>query len=174
MAERYRLEALRRVKQHVRERAERELAGALRALNAARLKEEELVREKIAIVERWLAVRAEMHAKMSDGGFVSDGRVYVNYLRKLKEEEEAKELEIEAQREVVAQCEVTGARARREYIEATKEWRTMEKHKELWRKKVEAELTRREEREYDELAGTMAQLKRWRGEVGSTEHALGR
>ena len=56
------------------------------------------------------------------------------------------------------------ARARRDYVDAARELQVMEKHKELWEKKLQNELTRKEEREMDELGGTIHQLRRWRGE----------
>lgn len=174
MAERYRLEALLQIKAHEKKRAEIALAKAIQALQAARKKEEGLVREKKAIIEQWLATRDQMRERMDGGGIVFDGTVYVNYLRKLKEDEEAKEEEIEAQREVVTECETAVASCRRDYIDASKELQVMEKHKDLWRKKVQQALSRREEREFDDLANTITQLKRWKGEGEGTRQALGR
>lgn len=174
MAERYRLEALLRIKANEKHQAEVALARAIAALQAARKKEEDLVREKKAIIEHWLAAREEMRERMDQGGLIFDGTIYVNYLRKLKEEEEAKEREIVAQRELVQECEQAVAARRRDYIDASKEMQVMEKHKDLWRKKVQQELSRREEREFDELANTITQLKRWKGEGEETARALGR
>ncbi|MBI4367009.1 MAG: hypothetical protein HY543_09345 [Deltaproteobacteria bacterium] len=170
---RYRLEALLRIKQHEKHRAEARLAKAIVALQEARKKEEALVREKQAIVEQWLVTRGEMRAKMDQGGLIFDGAVYVNYLRKLKEDEEAKEREIETQRDAVLHCEAQVAACRRDYIDAARELQIMEKHKDLWRKKVAHEMSRKEEREFDELANTIAQLRRWHGEKEETAHTLG-
>ena len=101
---------------------------------------------------------------MGHGARVGEGNVHVNFLRKLKEDEEAKAQEIEDQKEVVAECEDRMAMARRLYIDACKELQVMEKHKELWEKKMRDEISRKEVREMDELGGTIHQLRRWRGE----------
>ncbi|OGQ49457.1 MAG: hypothetical protein A3I09_04260 [Deltaproteobacteria bacterium RIFCSPLOWO2_02_FULL_47_10] len=101
---------------------------------------------------------------MDRGAVVGEGNVHVNFLRKLKEDEETKQKEIAEQHEVVLEAEQTVAKARREYIDAAKEHQVMLKHKDLWRKKVQAELTRKEEREFDELGNTIHQLRKWKGE----------
>ncbi|MFA4970973.1 MAG: hypothetical protein WC683_00065 [bacterium] len=160
----YRLEALLRIKARLKKRAEVALARALIELKKAREKLEELKEEKKKIVERWREARQEMRRDLSAGIVVKKGNVHVNFLRKLKEDEEKKEEEIEDQKAVVEDCETAVAKARREYIDASKQLQIMEKHKDLWAKKVRDELTRKEEREMDELSTTIHQLKRWRGE----------
>jgi flagellar export protein FliJ len=162
--QRYRLQALLTIKGMAKKRAEIALGKALAALKEARDRIEKLKAEKRKIVERWKQARADMKARMGHGAAVGEGNVHVNFLRKLKEDEEAKEREIEDQKEVVAECEEQVAIARRAYIDACKELQIMEKHKDLWEKKVRDELTRKEEREMDELGGTIHQLRRWRGE----------
>ena len=160
----YRLQALLNIKAHAKKRAEALLARALIELKKAKEKLEKLKEEKKEIIERWKAARLEMKKKLQAGPMVKEGNVHVNFLRKLKEDEEAKQKEIEEQEGVVDECEGAVARARREYIDAARELQVMEKHKELWEKKVRDELTRKEEREMDELGGTIHQLRRWRGE----------
>lgn len=162
--QKYRLQALLTIKAQAKKRAEVLLARAIIALKEAKEKLEKLKKEKEKIIERWKKARAEMKGKMSGGALVGEGNVHVNFLRKLKEDEAKKEEEIEDQKQVVAECEEDVAKARRAYIDAAKELKVMEKHKELWEKKIRDELTRKEEREMDELGGTIHQLKRWRGE----------
>jgi len=106
---------------------------------------------------------------MDVGVMVGDGNVHVNFMRKLKEDEEAKDEEIEDQEIVVEECESQVAVARRDYIDASKELQVMEKHKELWEKKIKNEINRKEQRELDELGGTIHQLRKWRGEKTVTE-----
>ena len=160
----YRLEALLKIKARMKKRAEIALAKAIVELKKAREKLEELKKEKRKIVERWKEARADMKRELSTGMAVKKSNVHVNFMRKLKEMEEAKQEEIEDQEGVVEDCEAAAALARREYIEAAKQHQIMEKHKELWEKKVRKEITRKEEREMDELGGTIHQLRRWRGE----------
>ncbi len=160
----YRLQALLTIKQRAKQRAEVMLAKAIVALTRAREKLAKLQEEKEEIIEKWKASRAEMKRKMLSGAVVKEGNVHVNYLRKLKEDEEAKQVEIEDQEAVVLECEEGVVRARRDYVDAARELQVMEKHKELWEKKLRNEITRKEEREMDELGGTIHQLRRWRGE----------
>ncbi|MBN1282907.1 MAG: flagellar FliJ family protein [Proteobacteria bacterium] len=160
----YRLEALLRIKARMKKRAEMALARAIVELRKAKEKLEKLKEEKKKIVERWHEARKEMRRDMAGGIAVKKSNVHVNFMRKLKEDEEAKEEEIEDQKAVVEDCEAQVAKARREYIDAAKQLQIMEKHRELWQKKVDDEITRKEEREMDELSTTIHQLKRWRGE----------
>lgn len=103
----------------------------------------------------------ELHQKMSAGqAHVKDGSVRVNFLRKLEEDEKKKEEEIKAQMRVIENCEIEVKRARRDYIDASKDLRIMEKHKEFWRKRVLAEISRQEEKEMDELGNVMHELKK--------------
>lgn len=161
---RYRLQALLTIKQRMKTKAETALALAIKALIEAREKLKKLEKEKEEIIEAWRQARKEMKSKISTGVMIGEGNVYVNYLRKLKEEEEKKEQEIEDQKGVVEEAEVAVKTARKEYIEACKELRIMEKHKELWAKKVREEISRREEREMDELGNVIHQLRKMHGE----------
>ena len=165
----YRLQALLTIKARLKKKAEMALARALIELKEAREKLEELEREKEEIVERWHEARDEMNREMQTGVAVKKGNVHVNFLRKLKEDEEAKQEEIEDQEHVVEDCELAVAAARREYIDAAKELQVMEKHKELWEKKVREEITRKEQKEMDELGGAIHQLRKWRGEKSMFE-----
>jgi flagellar export protein FliJ len=162
--QKYRLEALLSIKRRLKKKAEALLAVAIKNLTEAKERLKELEKEKEEIVKKWEKSRVEMKTKMVDGSAIGEGKVHLNYLRKLKEDEEEKEEEIEDQKEVVSEAEEEVKSARREYIEACKELRVMEKHKELWQKKVKAEITRREEREMDELGSTIHQLRKMRGE----------
>ncbi len=165
----YRLQALLTTKERIKKRAEMALAIAITELRKAKERLEELKEEKKEIIEKWKEARIEMKKRMSGGAFVGEGTVHVNYLRKLKEDEEAKEKEIEEQKEVISDCEAKVAKARQDYIDAVKEVRIMQKHKELWEKKLNEEITKKEEAELDELGSTIHQLKKWRGEKSALQ-----
>lgn len=167
---RYRLQALLTIKEREKNRAAELLARAIVALQEARKKEKELIEEKEKIIKKWFEARDEMRHIMDKGGVIEEGNVHVRFLRKLKEDEEQKQKEIEEQHEVVLEAETAVVSARKEYISAAKEHQVMVKHKELWRKKEQAELSRKEEREFDELGNTIHQLKKWKGE--KSEFAL--
>ncbi len=162
--QRYRLQALLTIKQREKDRAAKALAQAIADLQEAREKEKELVEEKEEIVKKWFKARDDMKEEMDTGVIVGEGNVHVNYLKKLKDDEEDKQEEIDEQYEVVVEAQEAVINARREYIDAAKEHQIMLKHKELWQKKIKAELTKKEEREFDDLGNTIHQIKKWKGE----------
>lgn len=157
---RYRLQPLLEIKLRARKRAEIRLAKAIAHLEAEKKKLKKLEEEKQAIIKRQKECRRELHEKVSGGrAHVRDGSIRVNFLKKLGDDEKEKDKEIVAQKQTIEACETEVKRARREYIDAVKDLRVMEKHKDLWRKKVQAEITRQEEKEMDELGNIIHQLK---------------
>lgn len=162
--QRYRLQVLLTLRDRMKKKAECALARALKALQDAKDRLEKLEEEKKKILEEQEKARAEMTGRMNAAAMVGEGNVYVNFLRKLKDDEDDKEEEIEDQKGVIVEKEEGVAIARREYIDAAKQLRVMKKHKELWEKKIRHELNRREQKEMDELGGTIHQLRKWRGE----------
>jgi len=156
----YRLEPLLLIKTRARKQAEIRLAQAIMRLEQERKKLKKLEEEKQTIIKRRKECRRELHNKILEGhAHARDGSVRVNYLRKLEEDEKKKAEEIENQKQVIENCELQVKRARRDYIDAVKDLRVIEKHKDLWKKKVQKELTRIEEREMDELGNVIHQLK---------------
>ena len=162
--EKYRLQAMLTIKQREKKRAEVALAIAIKELNEAKKREEKLIKEKEDIIKSWQLAKKKMTKEMAGGSSIFDGNVHTNFLKKLKEDEEEKEKEIEEQKEVVAEAEEEVAKARRDYIDAAKELQIMEKHKELWVKKVQKEINRKEESELNDLGNIIHQLRKWRGD----------
>ena len=157
----YRLQPLLVIKAQAKKKSEIRLARAIAELEKARKRLKELEREKEEILRRRKECRMELHRKVSGGqAHVKDGSVRINFLRKLEEDEKKKEEEIQAQKRVIENCETIVKRARRDYIDASKDLRVMEKHKELWRKKMNLELLREEEKEMDELGNVMHELRK--------------
>lgn len=149
------------IKERAKKRAEIRLAKAIQELEQARKKLKKLEEEKQEIIRRRKECRRELHDKVSAGqATAKDGHNRVNYLRKLEDDEKKKGEEIEAQKKVIEQCEIQVKRARRDYIDAAKDLRVMEKHKELWRKKLQMHMTREEEKEMDELGNVIHQLRK--------------
>ena len=89
--QKYRLQALLSLKERMKRRAEMMLAKAINELAEAKKKLKELEEEKVKIHERWLEARSDMKSKMSVGVVVGESNVHVNFLRKLKEDEENKQ-----------------------------------------------------------------------------------
>ncbi len=162
--QKYRLQALLTIKANALRRAEIALAKAIIALRKAKERLKELEEEKKEIEGKIRKAPPEMRDRMSLGAQIGEGKRHVNFLRKLKEDKAQKEEEIEDQQQLVEERTEDVARARRAYIDAAKALKVMEKHKELWEKKIKEELTKKEEREMDELGSTIHQLRRWRGE----------
>jgi flagellar export protein FliJ len=162
--QKYRLQALLTIKQRLKKKAEILLAKAIARLKEEREVLKRLEKEKQEIIKKWKEARKEMKRKMDVGGMVGEGNVYVNFLRKLKEDEEKKDEEIEEQKLLIEECKARVVAARQDYINAAKELQIMEKHKELWEKKVRQELSQKEAKEMDELGTTIHELRRWRGE----------
>ena len=149
------------MKERALKNAEIRLAKALQELDQAKKKLKKLEEEKQAIIKRRRECRRELHDKIAAGqARARDGHNRVNYLRKLEDDEKKKAEEIEVQKKVLEQCEIQVKRARRDYINAVKDLRVMEKHKDLWKKKLQMEMTREEEKEMDELGNVIYQLKK--------------
>lgn len=166
---RYRLQALLNIKQRVKDKAESALAAAIKRLVEAREKLKKLQKEKEEIIKKWEESRKKMVREFGEGSMIGEGNVHINYMRKLKEDEEEKQEEIEDQEDVIKEAEEGVKSARRDYIDACKELRMMEKHKKLWEKKEKTKITKREEKEMDELGNTIHQLRRMRGEKALNE-----
>ena len=157
----YRLQPLLQIKEQARKRAEIALAKALVRLEKEKKKLSQLEEEKREIIRRRKKIRLELHQKVSTGqASAKDGQVGINFLRKLEDDEKQKDDEITAQKKTIEECETSVKRTRRDYIDAVKEVRVMEKHKELWRKKVRKELERQEEKELDELGMVIHELRK--------------
>ncbi len=162
--EKYRLQPLLQIKLRNKRAAEIELAKAIKALKDEEEKLKKLEEEKQEILRKREEARHEM-ATMVGGGesVVADSHSHLNFLKKLKEDEEKKDQEIEDQKEVIQQAQDRVAQAKRDYIDACKEVKIMEKHKELWQKKLKMELDREEQKSMNELGNIVHQLRRMRG-----------
>lgn len=166
----YRLQALLESKERAKTKAEIALAKAIVALEEAKKKEKQLKEEKAAIRTRRKEARHKLETELLEGpGVAGAGERHVSFMRGLEEDEKRKDKEIERQKEVVASCETACRRARRDYIDAVKDLRVMEKHRQLWAKKLKAELDRREDEELDEIGQMLPRLSHnrqqaWMGE----------
>ena len=163
-AEKYRLQVMLTIRQRLKRKSEMELARAFKKLSEAKEKLKELEEELTNIIERWQAARKEMRAELNSGAAVGKSNVHVNFMRKLKDDELEKEEEIAEQKEAVEEAKEAMKQARRDYIDASQALQVMEKHKELWAKKVKGELSKREAKELDQLGQTVHKLRSWRGE----------
>lgn len=157
----YRLQPILIVKDAEKRKSEIELARALSALEEEKKKLKKLEEERVALRIR-IKERRKAHSEKVSAGETSirDNEVFLNYLRKLKEDDEELERKINEQNERVRLAEERAKRARRAYIKACTELRMMEKHKELWEKKLQQALTAKENKELGELGNVLHGLNR--------------
>lgn len=152
----YRMQALLEIRERAKEQAEQAFAEAQRAVVAERQKqkvmEEDLVRRRSERKARVDAFIKEIMARGTGaGGLQQMGR----FEQRLKDEEAALELEIEAQKERVRQAEQLAEQRRAEMAEAAKELKAIEKHKEAWAKQVKEEREKREELVQEEIGSAL-------------------
>jgi len=162
--ETYRLQALLRLRDRLKRQAQMELGKAIKKLEEEKERLEELEKEKEELIENWKLARKNMKGEFGGGTVAGRGNVHVNFLRKLEDDQEAKDEEIEDQEQVIEDAEEELAEARKAYIEAAQALQVMEKHKELWQKKLQGALSKREAKEMDQLGQNIHQLRNWRGE----------
>jgi hypothetical protein len=152
----YRMQALLEIRGRAKEAAEQAFADAQRAVVAARQKqkelEEDLVRRRAERKARVDAYLKEILARGTGAG----GLVQMNrFEQRLKDEEAALQLEIDAQKERVRQAEQFAEQKRAEMAEAAKELKAIEKHKEAWAKQVKEERDKREELVQEEIGSAL-------------------
>lgn len=158
--EKYRLQAMLQVKVRNKRNSEIALAKAFKELKAEEKHLRDLEEEKQEIVQRRQDARRDHSRKVATGeSRMSDSHAHMNFIKKLQEDEDIKDREIEAQIEVVKKAEEKVAQAKRDYIDACKEVKIMEKHKELWKKKVKAQLEKEDAKIMNELGNVLHQLR---------------
>lgn len=160
-APKYRLQVLLTLKERAKRQAEIDLARAIKKLEEEKKKLEELEDEKKKLLERIESERQEMREKVGGGeALVKDPQVHLNFIRKLKEDLEELERKIEDQKEQVRLAERGVQRARSDYILAAQEMDVMQKHKELWEKKLRKELNAADNKMMNELGNVIHQMNK--------------
>jgi flagellar export protein FliJ len=161
--EKYRLEAMLQVRLRNKRNAEIDLAKSFKVLKAEEAKLRNLEEEKKEIVQRREDSRRDHSRKVASGeSRVSESHTHMNFIKKLQEDEDQKDKEIAEQQEVVKKAEEKVALAKRDYIAACKEVKIMEKHKELWKKKLKVELEKEEAKVMNELGNVLHTLRAMR------------
>lgn len=154
-AKKYRLQPVLGAREQSKREAERLLAARMAQLADA---EEELARRLGAVEEcraRQTSARAEMLESMSGGAAASKALAHRTHLADLRAQEERLRAEAEEQRGTVARCETEVERARLALVEAAREVRVIEKHKENWRERERRESVRREQKINDEIGAIL-------------------
>ncbi|HCU23378.1 MAG TPA: hypothetical protein DF383_00030 [Deltaproteobacteria bacterium] len=161
--EKYRLQPMLDVKLRNKRQAEINLGKAIRVLKEEEERLKVLEEEKQEIIRKREQARHEMAEMLRMGeSVVADSHGHLNFIKRLKEDEEKKDVEIEDQKDTIRRAEDKVAAAKRDYIEACKEVKIMEKHKELWRKKLKIQLEKEEAKQMNELGNISHQLRKMR------------
>jgi Flagellar FliJ protein. len=159
--EKYRLQPLLQVKERNKRKSEIELAKSISALKEEERRLKQLEDEKNQILANIEKTRKEMANMVGMGeSRVADSQTRLLFIKKLKEDEKKKDEEIELQKEAIKRAEERVAQAKRDYIDACKEVKVMEKHKELWKKKIRQELEKEEAKLMNELGNVIHQLRK--------------
>ena len=157
----YRLQVLVVLKEKAKKRSEIALARAIMALKAEEEKLKKLKEEKNKLEERIARERRELHKEVASGqARAKDPQVRLNFLRKLKEDLEELERKIEMQKQAVEQAKLKVARCRQDYILAAQELNMMEKHRELWEKKLKKQLDDKENKVLGEIGQVIHQMNK--------------
>jgi len=160
----YRLQPLILVKEKHKKQMEIELGRAIKNLAEQKERLKTLEKEKEQIIQKKKDARLNMSRHVTAGETrIFDSGLHLNYLEKLQDDLVAKEKEIERQHEIIKEAEERVKKARRNYIDASKDLKTMEKHKELWYKKLMKELSYKEQKELNELGNVIHQIRQGAG-----------
>jgi flagellar export protein FliJ len=151
----YRLQPVLGAREQAKREAERLLAARRQQLAEA---EEELARRLRAVEEcraRQTSARDEMLQTMSGGAAAARALAHRTHLADLRAQEEDLQAEAEEQRGAVSRCEAEVEKARAALVEAAREVRVIEKHKENWRERERREAVRREQKINDEIGAIL-------------------
>ena len=161
----YRLEALLIVKERNKKSAEAELARAKKQLEEEKQTLKRFEEEKERIIAAKLNARLKMSQHVTSGETrVFDSSIHLNYLEKLQEDLTNKEQEIKYQHEKIERAKDKVEMAKKDFIQASKELQAMEKHKEMWVKKVMKELDAKEQKQMNELGNAIFQIRKMASE----------
>lgn len=157
----YRLEALLKIKKRAKRQSEMDLARALREEKEEKQRLESLEEAKEKIIKRKDVLRNEMKEKMAEGGVsIKETQLHLRFIDKLNLDQESVEKEVVDQKKLYQMAKEKTQRARRDYMDAASELNIMEKHKELWQKKLNKQLTALENKKMGELANVIHQVQK--------------
>jgi flagellar export protein FliJ len=160
----YRLQALLDIRTRAEDEAKEAFSAAVKAAEKEKQAlaglQKDLERRK---VERKAKVAAFLQEVTAKGAGVGGFQQMHRFEQRLKDEEAQLALEIDRQREVVAQAEKLVEQRRAEMAEAAKERKAIEKHRDTWKAEVRKERMAREELNQEEIGNTL-HLQRVRAE----------
>jgi flagellar export protein FliJ len=154
-AKKYRLETVLGIRNRAREEAARQVALRLQQLQAA---EEELARRRKKLqtcYEQQNNAQKAMHEELSRGIQARGILAHQNYLNDLRNLETQLQADVEKQIHAVTKAEKELAATREKLIEAARDLKSIEAHKENWQTAVQKEASKRDQKISDEIGAIL-------------------
>jgi flagellar export protein FliJ len=149
----YRLQALYDLREKAKEEAEEHYAEKRRAV-AEQEKILDDMKQQLRDMAAAREARKHEYAEKMRSGELNVNQINANdrHIEKLKQEEQAFQVEIQRQGERVREAEAEAEEAMQAMLAATQELKALEKHKEKWLKQVKREQMLKEEDAADDIA----------------------
>ncbi|MEW5848545.1 MAG: flagellar assembly protein FliH [Myxococcota bacterium] len=152
----YRLQTLFDMREKARKEAEDAYAEAMKAKLAEEKKLEEMKQELERMIQAREAKRLEYAERAAKGEYnVSQIQANHRHIDRMKEKEGAFKMEIEKQKDAIKRAEEVVEEKKQAMIEATQEFKALEKHKEKWAQEVKREMAIKEEDNLEDIAQTI-------------------
>ncbi|MBN2359074.1 MAG: flagellar assembly protein FliH [Deltaproteobacteria bacterium] len=149
----YDLQTLFEIRERSKKAAEDAFAEQQKAVAKEQTRLDEMKAELAAKVEYREKKRIEYLEKAAKGEMnVHTITQSQRHIERLKEEEAAYEVEIDKQRERLKEAEKVLDKRRQEMVDANREFKALEKHKEKWVKKKKKEIEAKEEDAAEDIA----------------------
>lgn len=154
-AKKYRLETVLDIRNRAKDEAARQVALRFQQLEKA---EQELARRRMNLqncYEKQNQAQAKMSEDLSKGLQAQSILAHQNYLNDLRKQEIELQAEVEKQIQTVANAEKEVEKAREKLVEAARELKAIEVHKENWKISERTEENRREQKISDEIGSIL-------------------
>lgn len=165
----YRLEALFEIREKAKKEAEEAYAEKKRLEALEQKKHDEMkqnLRDMVAAREQ----RKVEYAEKMRSGELNVNQITANdrHIEKMKQEENAYQVEINRQGERVQEAAAVAEEAMQDMLKANQDYKALEKHKEKWVKGIKRELQIKEEEAVEDIAQAQyfSRLKEARAEEG--------
>lgn len=149
----YRLQALFDIREKEKEQAEEFYAEKKRAVMEQERIRDEMKQKLRDMVAHREARKAEYAEKMRAGELnITQIQGNDRHIERLKQQEQAYQVEIQRQQERVAEAQAEADEAMQAMLKANQEFKALEKHKEKWLKQVQREIALKEEDALEDIA----------------------
>lgn len=149
----YRMQTLFDLREKAKEEAEEFYAGKKKAVAKEQQKLDDM-KQTLRDMAAARQAKKEEYAEKMRAGDLNINAIQANdrHIEKLKQEEQAYQVEIQRQHERVNEAQAEADDAMEAMLKATQDYKALEKHKEKWMKQVKREVMLKEEDAADEIA----------------------